>query len=281
MPAQTSQARYTALIAAAIVLALVSNLAGAIDTSSYVIQAQKTTWPVRVDGLLQEPAWRGAPVVGGFVQKEPREGDPASERTEVRILYDDANLYIGVVCFDGDPSRIVAREMRRDAELKDDDSFEVIIDTFHDHRNAFYFAVNPLGARQDALIRDEGGSFNVDWDGIWTARTRRDGAGWSAEIAIPFTTLRFRDSDEQNWGINFVRSIARKREESYWTPILRSYGWYGRFKMSYFGHLAGLRRLRQGERVQVMPYLIGGGKKKTGRSRSGVSPTWGWTSSSA
>jgi hypothetical protein len=262
MSALKPYARIHALVTGAFVLAAASNLSGAVDTSTYVIQAKKTTWPVRVDGLLQEPAWRSAPVVGDFVQKEPQEGAPASERTEVRILYDDANLYIGVVCFDGDPSRIVAREMRRDIELTNEDMFEVIIDTFHDHRNAFLFAVNPLGARRDALIRDEGGSLNVDWDGIWTVRTHRDSAGWSAEIAIPFTTLRFRDSDEQNWGINFARLIARKREEIYWTPILRSYGWLGRFKTSYFGHLAGLRRLRQGTRVQAMPYVIGGGKKE-------------------
>ena len=119
-----------------------------------------------------------------------------------------------------------------------------------------------MGAQRDVLIRDEGANINREWDGIWTVRTQRTGEGWTAEIAIPFRTLRFSNLENQTWGVNFGRSVARKREESFWTPILRSYGYMGRMKISYFGHLTGLSGLEQGEKLQVMPYVIGGGNKE-------------------
>ncbi|HDZ27133.1 hypothetical protein LCGC14_0966380, partial [marine sediment metagenome] len=178
--------------------------------------------------------------------------------TEIRVLYDDQYLYFGVVCFDSQPEKIVANEMRRDGELQNDDYFEIFIDASHDHRNAFYFAVNPLGARRDALIRDEGSNINWNWDGIWIAKVKRTERGWTAEIAIPFYTLRFKKGKNQTWGINFGRHIARKREEIYWSPILRDYGWSGKYKVSYCGHLQGLENLNQGKRIQITPYLIGG-----------------------
>ena len=196
--------------------------------------------------------------MNNFTQKEPNEGARATEPTEIRVLYDDQYLYFGIVCFDSQPEKIVANEMRRDGELQDDDYFEIFIDASHDHRNAFYFAVNPLGARRDALIRDEGSNINWNWDGIWIAKVKRTERGWTAEIAIPFYTLRFKKGKNQTWGINFGRHIARKREEIYWSPILRDYGWFGKYKVSYCGHLLGLENLNQGKRIQLAPYLIGG-----------------------
>ncbi|GAH28875.1 unnamed protein product, partial [marine sediment metagenome] len=212
-----------------------------------------------MDGRLNEAFWKQAHSIKDLTQREPNEGAPATEPTEIRVLFDDLYLYIGVVCFDSEPDKIVANEMRRDGELENDDYFEVFIDASHDHRNAFYFAINPLGARRDALIRDEGSNINWDWDGIWIAKVKRTERGWTAEIAIPFHTLRFKKSQNQTWGINFGRHIARKREEIYWSPILRDYGWFGKYKVSYCGHLKGLENLNQGNRIQLMPYLIGGG----------------------
>jgi len=226
------------------------------------ISALETSRPISVDGDLSEPHWQKAQKVTGFTQREPAEGESASEPTELRILYDDDNLYIGVICLDSQPHRIVANQMRRDGVLMNDDYFEIFIDSFHDHRNAFYFAVNPLGAKRDGLIRDEGNSINWDWDGIWKVRAKNNERGWTAEIAIPFYTLRFQKGRSLSWGINFGRHIARKREESYWSPVLRDYGWYGKYKISFFGHLSGLDNVKQGKRAHLMPYLIGGGDQQ-------------------
>ena len=225
------------------------------------IQAVKIPAPVVLDGDLKDEFWHRARVIDAFTQREPHEGRPASERTAVRVVYDNDTLFIGVMCFDDNPDLIVADEMRRDAELKDNDFIEIILDPFLSRRNGFYFAVNPLGARRDALIRDDGANINWDWDGIWDAEVRRTRHGWSAEIAVPFATLRFKQEEEQIWGINFGRHIARKREEVYWAPILRDYGREGQYKISYFGRMTGLRDLKPGQRFQIMPYLIGGGEK--------------------
>lgn len=235
--------------------------ARAAASPEFEARAVRTALPVTVDGRLDEPAWAAAVVIDKLFQREPKEGAPASERTEIRILYDDRNLYFGVICFDSEPGRVVAKEMRRDAQLQNDDFFSVVLDTFNDHRNAFAFAINPLGAQLDSLIRDEGASRNPDWDGIWLVKTRSGPEGWSAEIAIPFRTLRFSKVAGQTWGINFGRFIARKREEDFWTPVLRSYGFFGAYKVSFYGHLVGLEGIRQGEKWQAMPFVIGGGSK--------------------
>jgi hypothetical protein len=251
--------RGMSLPAAVLVLA---SLGRGVQTDKYQANAVRTGGAVNVDGRLDEADWKIAPAAGDFIQTEPEEGRPATEATEVRVLFDDRNIYFGVICRDSRPDRIVANEMRRDAELQNNDFFEITLDTYNDHRNAFYFSVNPLGAQRDGLIRDEGANINREWDGIWVVRTQRTGEGWTAEIAIPFRTLRFNKDVDQTWGVNFGRSVARKREESYWTPILRNYGFMGKMKMSFFGHLTGLSGLKQGQRVQIAPYVIGGGNKE-------------------
>jgi hypothetical protein len=222
------------------------------------VRAARAEEPISVDGKLDEPAWQKAEVIDNLIQREPHEGESVTEPTEIRILYDDEYLYIGVVCADSQPDRIVASEMRRDAPLQDNDYFEIYLDTYHDHRNATYFMTNPLGARRDALIREEGSRINWDWDGLWYSKTQRDERGWKVEIAIPFYTLRFRTAEKQTWGINFGRHIARKREEAYWAPIFRDLGYFGKYKISFFGNLTGLEDLKQGKRLHIMPYVIGG-----------------------
>ncbi len=246
---------YAALL---VLAALPGALYAAVNPEAYRAKAIRVSPPVTIDGRLDDPAWAGAAGAGGFVQREPEEGRPATERTEVRILYDSENIYFGIRCFDREPDRIVANEMRRDAELESNDFFEILIDTYHDSRNAFYFATNPLGCQLDAQIRDDGASINKNWDGIWLCRAARDAQGWTAEIAIPFYTLRFGKNPRPVWGINFGRRIARKKEEDFWVPVLRDYGFMGKYRASFFGHLDGLEDIRQGKSLQIMPYLIGG-----------------------
>jgi len=245
------------LILTVFVFFLTFNLSFGAD--NFQIEGLRIYQPIKVNGYLDESSWSKAQFTNEFTQREPQEGQPATEQTEVRILYDDTNLYIGLVCFDSQPDRIVANEMRRDADLQNNDYFQIMIDSFHDHRNAFYFIINPLGAKRDALIRDDGSNINWNWDGIWIARVKRTDEGWTAEIAIPFYTLRFKKDNNQTWGINFGRHIARKREEVYWVPILRDYGFYGMYKVSACGQLVGLENLSWGKRAQLMPYFIGGG----------------------
>jgi len=225
-------------------------------------RAIRTTKSIKIDGQLDDPAWQDSEVITGLTQKEPEEGESATELTEIRILYDDKFIYFGFTCFDSEPDKIVAKEMRRDAELRHDDYIEVFLDTYHDHRNAVYFVTNPTGAKRDGLIREEGTNVNWDWDGWWYTKSHRSQKGWTAEMAIPFYTLRYSQAGVQTWGINFSRQIARKKEELYWAPIIRDYGYFGKFRVSFYGNLTGLEDLKQGKRLHVMPYVIGGGKQE-------------------
>jgi hypothetical protein len=258
--AGTIHKMYRFQLAWAILLALLcSPLLFSQQPEDFEVRAVRAAEPITVDGILDDSVWQSAEVIDNLTQREPQEGEPATELTEIRILYDDEYLYIGVLCFDSQPDQVVASEMRRDAPLQDNDYFEIYLDTYHDHRNAAYFMTNPLGARRDALIREEGSRINWDWDGLWYSKTQRDKRGWTIEIAIPFYTLRFKTSEKQIWGINFGRHIARKREEAYWAPIYRDLGYFGKYKISFYGNLTGLENLKEGKRLHIMPYVIGGG----------------------
>src|SRR5207253_717026 len=151
-----------------------------------------------------------------FLQREPFEGQPATEKTEVRILYSKHEVYFGITCFDSDPKRIVATELRRDVTQELDDYFEIIIDSSHDRRNAYVFQINPLGTQRDGLITEEQRSDTGDgdpgWDGVWTSESRITSYGWTATISIPFSTLNFMKSQDVIWGINFKRFIRRMHE---------------------------------------------------------------------
>jgi hypothetical protein len=225
---------------------------------------------IQVDGILSEPAWQSTQVATGFRQREPLEGEPATEATEVRIVYDGTTLYVGVLARDRDPDRVISRILQRDRVMlaeqffgepifAGDDGVAVLLDPFHDHRNAVLFATNPNGAEFDALITDEGREFNIDWRGVWEVRAQRTPEGWSAEFAIPFRTLRFpAASIEQTWGLNVVRMIRRKNEEVLWSAWSRSNE--GLQRVSRAGHLEGLVDLpRPGLNAEVKPYLLVGG----------------------
>ncbi len=225
----------------------------------YSVNVHNGQAPV-LDGRLSKDEWKNATIVHNFTQKEPIEGSTISEPTIVLIMYDKDNIYFGIRCFDKEAQKIVANEMRRDYDLSENDYFEIIIDTFHDQRNAYYFATNSLGARLDCEVKSEGAHINWDWDGIWASIAKKDKFGWTAEVAIPFKTLRFDNSDELTWGINFGRYIPRKREEAFWAPISRDddFDQTGKFKPSKFGTLTGLRNINQQQRFQIKPYVIGG-----------------------
>jgi hypothetical protein len=209
--------------------------------------------PPRIDGRLDEPCWREAPQIGELTQVEPHEGAPPSERTEVRILFDEHALYIGVRCFDRDPSGIIATQMARDAELDYDDRLEIVIDSFRDRRNAYFFQVNPAGDKGDALVSNNGQDFNKPWDGIWEGAATIDAEGWSAELAIPFQTLAF-DPADGTWGFNINRWIKRRNEVDRWSSPRND---TSVFLISKAGDLAGLYGLHQGLGLDVVPFFHG------------------------
>jgi hypothetical protein len=205
---------------------------------------------IHLDGLLREEAWARAAPATAFTQREPRPGEPATEETEIRVLYSGSSLYIGIRARDRDPAGIIAWEMGLDPPLYRDDSLVVLLDTFHDHRNAYFFETNPNGSRTDALVSDDGRDVNFDWDGVWTARAARDPEGWSAEMQIPFSTLRFSPS-AADWGVNFRRIIRRKNEELFWSPIPLD---ADLFRVSLAGHLTGLVLPRPGLNLALKPF---------------------------
>lgn len=209
----------------------------------------------RIDGKLGDEAWQLAAPAGHFIQREPDYGAPITEDTQFRILYDDRKIYFGIWAYDSDPDGIVASELKRDAGLKKGDQVKMVIDTFHDHRNNFFLATNPLGARKDSYDVDNGHLVNYDWNGVWECKTSRDRHGWYAEIAIPLSQLRYRTSPAETvWGLNLCRIIARKHEEAYWVPYPREWGTMGISRLAAAGHVAGLRGLRAPRRFELVPF---------------------------
>lgn len=211
----------------------------------------------RIDGKLTDEAWALAPAQGNFVQREPDYGQPSSEKTEFRVLYDETTLYLGVWVWDSDAAGILASEMKRDAGLNKGDQLKITIDTFHDHRNAFYFSTNPLGAYKDAHTVENGRTINYDWNAVWDNKTSIDDKGWYVEIAIPLSQLRFKTTiGESVWGINLCRILFRKNEESYWVPFPREWGASGFARVSNAGVLGGLADLKARRRMEFVPFIL-------------------------
>jgi Domain of unknown function (DUF5916)/Carbohydrate family 9 binding domain-like len=224
------------------------------NTGTPRIQVLRVTEPIKIDGKLDEVVWSQAEIAGEFRQQEPNEGTPATEKTEVRVLFDEKNLYIGIHAFDSEPAHINARELVRDAGFSNDDKVEIILDTYHDRRNAYRLAVNPLGTQQDALITDEGRDINLSWDAPWVSAGRIDESGWTVEIAIPLTTLRFIEGTSA-WGLNLARIVRRKTEEDLWTSWQRSFGLE---RVSQAGELTGVEQIKRRRLVEIKPYASGG-----------------------
>ena len=198
-----------------------------------------------------------------------------SERTEVALLYDEDALYIAFWGYDLEPDRIIASRMERDFSWGSDDCFEVIIDTYADHRTGYLFVTNPNGARADALVTDNGRRSNGDWDGVWNVRARTTAEGWFAEFRIPFATLKFPDAPEQTWGINFERNIRRKREQALWQGWSRNYNLE---QVSHAGTLEGIAGVSSGHLIDVRPHLIGGIDNTRGEPQDRVAVLGVWAS---
>jgi hypothetical protein len=203
-----------------------------------------------IDGVLDDRIWQSATPLDGFMQAEPLEGQPASEATEVRIVYDDEAIYVGAMMYDRDPSQIVTTDTRRDASLGEMDSFQIIFDTYRDQQNGFVFGTNAAGIQFDGQVRDQGQT-SSSWDGSWEVETAVTESGWTAEFRIPLRTLRY-GPPPQTWGVNFLRNIQRQRERAYWAPLARVYS-LGR--LSSAGELRGLN-LQTPRNFKLLPYVV-------------------------
>ena len=238
-----------------------------------------------IDGdVLGEAIWDDIVPVTGFLQNTPDEGQPASERTEVRIIYTEDTVYFGIVCYVSDPSTIIVSDSRRDSSLDETDSFQIIIDTYLDKQNGFVFGTNPAGLEYDGQVTNEGqgsgrfgggggvvrrsgsqqqrgsgGGFNVNWDGVWQVGAEVSEIGWTAEIAIPFRTLRYPSGDVQTWGLNFQRNIRSRNEQSYWAPLPRQFRLH---RLSLAGELQGIEVPPQ-RNLKLTPYVLGEALRRT------------------
>lgn len=214
---------------------------------------------IELDGRLDEPAWTRAIPAANFIQQDPDNGKPATEPTEVRILFSQDALYMGVICFDSEPDRWLGYQRRRDEFLQSDDRLMWNIDTYNNQQSGYFFEMNPSGLMGDAL---RGAGFqNRQWDGIWNAKVVRSPIGWTLEIEIPFRTLSF-DPDADAWGINFQRTVRRKNEESLWMGWGRNQGLN---RLSNAGLLTGLRGVRLGRGLDLKPYAVATSESFPGR----------------
>ncbi|HLA69839.1 MAG TPA: DUF5916 domain-containing protein [Bacteroidota bacterium] len=217
--------------------------------------AVRTPRPVRIDGVLNETEWQLAKPMTDFTQYDPREGEPPTQQTEVRILYDDDALYVGWKLYDTEPSKIVARLARRDDEVESD-WVSIRLDSYHDHQTAFEFTLNAAGVRTDIIQFNDGREEDASWDVVWDAETAITDDGWSAEMRIPFKVLRFSEENLQEWGMQMIRYISRVRETQHWVLIRKSEsGW-----VSKFGNLNGLENLTRPGHVELLPYAAGGNR---------------------
>ena len=218
-----------------------------------IVRAVRIQGEIKVDGVLDEPEWELAEPAVDFIQQKPILGTPATEPTEVRLLYDDRNLYVGVYCFDSrGRAGITVNDITKDFYTLDSDGFQIVLDTYDDDRNSFLFATNPAAGRFDMQIGADGDAGNTSWDGVWFVETLISDEGWQAEMAIPFKTLRFRQGDSMIWGVNFERRVRSKFEDSHWAPLPPPFR-MGRVSLA--GTLEGLEQVQQGRNLYIKPYL--------------------------
>ncbi len=227
-----------------------------------VTRAYRLSAAPQLDGqVVGDLAWSSVQPTTAFWQVRPYEGQPATQRTEVYIGFTENSLYVGVICFDDNPEGIIVADSRRDSSLVDTDSFQVILDSFHDKQNGFVFGTNPAGIEFDGQVIKEatgvfgsgGGGFNLNWDTSWNVKTSISDIGWSAEMKIPFKSLRYGPEEVQTWGINFQRNIRRNNEVVYWSPLSRQHDIY---RVSDAGTVEGLELPSQ-RNLKVTPYLLG------------------------
>ena len=269
MSVRSRQTLFIWIVGLVFAAGLSTTLYGEIDYVSARLERRlkpmKTGERITVDGELQEAAWSQAEAAGDFIQNEPQVDQPATEATDVRVLYDQENLYIGIVARDSEAEQVIVNDLRKDFNHEQADTVEIILDTFHDQRNGYVFAVNAAGAKWDAQTTNEGRQQDANWDAIWTVKTQRVAEGWRAEIAIPFRTLKFREMDVQTWGINYHRRLRHKIEDSFWSPLPRIYDLN---RVSLAGTLEDLEGIQPGSNLRIKPYVgstfgqFAGGRRK-------------------
>lgn len=284
IPGQTSEDsarrrmnRTLALLSVAALSLPFSSLAQQVPESVPAVHAVRFERPPELDGLISEEIWNSIPPAKDFVQQNPDEGALSTQRTEVRIGFDENNLYFGIICFDTEPERIVVTQNRRDGSLEDTDSVQLLIDAYNDGQNAFVFGTSPTGIEFDAQVtkagqtRGSGGgparagggagaqragaaAFNLNWDAVWRVRSQITERGWESEIAIPFRTLRYRPGSDQTWGLNISRNIRRRNELSFWSPVSRAFQ-FSQIELA--GKLHGIEAHTH-RNLKLLPYVIGG-----------------------
>ena len=226
------------------------------EAGEITLRAVRLDGSLELDGALEEAVYGRVEPASGFVQQDPDHGQPATEDTHLWIFFDDTHLYVALRALDSRPERMVANEMRRDnRNIWMNDNVIVALDTWLDRRSAFFFQTNPLGGVRDALILDEANT-NYDWNTVWDVRTRRGDEGWTAEMAIPFRSLRYQPGREQTWGINVLRVVRSKNEFSLLSPAPRSYNRNGVFRLASAATLVGLEAPDASQDVQLRPYAI-------------------------
>ncbi|MCY3744015.1 MAG: DUF5916 domain-containing protein, partial [Candidatus Poribacteria bacterium] len=208
--------------------------------------------PPKLDGVLDDDIWKTAPLHEGFRQRDPDEGEPASERTTFQIAYDDEALYFGIVCYDSEPDKIAAQLVRRDNVFVDSDKININLDPHYNQQSAYWFTVHPSGSVTDGIISDNKQPDRT-WDGVWDAKTRIHADGWTVEYKIPFHLLHFSPKDEYVWGLQVNRTISRKKEESHWRLIRKDEpGWVSRL-----GDLTGIKNIHPSRHLEFVPYAMG------------------------
>ena len=233
-----------------------------LEPMAYQVEAYRTYQSIQIDGEFNEEDWQNAKTITRLIQYEPAEGELISQPTEIRILYDAKEIYFGFTCFDSDMSKMVANEMRRDGSgrdgLRENDHVSILLDTYNDRRNGFYFRVNPLGAKEDIALINTGESRNQAWDAIWECRTKINENHWTAEIGIPFSQLRFSKSDDMTWGLNLGRSLMRNQEDATWAPLSKAHGFFARYRTDVIGNLVGLEGITPSRNLELLPYILPG-----------------------
>ncbi len=254
-----------------------------------------------IDGLVIEEAWTRIEPYTGFIQQAPFEGRPATEKTEVRVILDRKTFYIGIICFDSDPRGVLVTQSRRDGDLNESDSIQVVLDTFNDNQNAFLFGTNPVGIEYDGQIASEGrtgqvftgqaggggsrrgdlSGYNPNWDGDWVVQSQITDRGWETEMAIPLKTLRYNAGADRTWGFNVVRNIRRKNEQVFLASIPRGYDIY---RVSLAAKMSGLD-LPGRRDIKITPYVVGKADRNNlvtedqveSEATAGVDVKWGVT----
>ncbi|HSM62072.1 MAG TPA: carbohydrate binding family 9 domain-containing protein, partial [Longimicrobiales bacterium] len=227
---------------------------GAATRPPPIARAVEATEQPRIDGVLDDAIWARAEPITDFRQRDPVDGAPATERTELRIAFDSENLYFGLTLFDSRPELIRRSILHREGKIDQDDHVWIALDTYHDRRNAYIFELNPFGTQGDALFTDESMSQDDwNWEGVYRSEARVTDLGWTLEVAIPFTTIRFSEADAPEMGIAVRRAIRRKNEDVYWPHIPQRFRG-GIQQVSRYATLTGLRDLRRGRYMELKPF---------------------------